>query len=93
MANKTVRSIRCVVSKDKMNKSRVGESVRLVRHPLVGKYIKKTTRIMFHDENNDTQIGDEVLVFATRPRSAHKSHELLSIVRKAASAPQETVKS
>lgn len=84
VTDKPKRLLRCVVSKDKMNKSRIGESVRRVRHPLVGKYIKRTTRVMFHDENNETRVGDEVLIFQTRPRSAHKCFELHSVVRKSA---------
>ena len=76
------RMIRCVVSKDKMNKSRVGESVRLVRHPLLGKYIKRTTKIMFHDEENLTAVGDHVIIYPSRPISAHKSYKLHSIEKK-----------
>ena len=76
--------LRCVVSSDKMIKSRVGKAVRRVKHPLVGKYIKRTTKVMFHDEANETKIGDEVLVYATRPISAHKSYKLYTIVRPSA---------
>jgi len=83
-SNTALRLTRCVVAKDKMQKSRVGVVVRRVRHPLVGKYLKRTTRIMFHDENNDSREGDEVLIYQTRPKSAHKSFALHSIVRKKA---------
>ena len=82
MADKPKRLMRCVVSKAKMQKSRVAEAVHRVKHPHVGKYMKKTTRIMFHDEHNETQVGDEVLIYQTRPKSARKSFALHEIVRK-----------
>lgn len=79
---KALRLMRCVVSQDKMQKSRVATATRRVRHPLLGKYMKRTTKIMFHDEENQSRVGDEVLVCATRPLSARKSFALHSIVQK-----------
>lgn len=73
--------LRCMVCQDKMDKSRVAQSIRLVKHPLVGKYMKRTTKLMFHDEHNETKTGDEVLIYETRPLSAHKSFCLYSVVR------------
>lgn len=75
------KRIRCEVVSDKMTKSRVGALVRLVKHPVVGKYIKQTTRYMFHDESNQTRCGDEVLIEECRPMSARKSFMLVSVVR------------
>lgn len=80
---KKVKKIGCVVVSDKMNKSRVGKIERVVKHPVVGKYIRKSTRIMFHDEENTTKIGDEVLVEECRPMSANKSFRLHSIRKRA----------
>jgi small subunit ribosomal protein S17 len=81
---KKARPIRCVVTSDKMNKSRVGTLVRLVKHERYGKYQRFTTKIMFHDEQNVSKAGDEVLITQTRPLSARKKFQLLEIVRKAA---------
>lgn len=84
MPHTAPRLLRCVVAQDKMDKSRVGKIVRLVRHPLVGKYIKRTTRVMFHDENNETHQGDEVYIHQCRPLSARKCYTLHGIIHKKA---------
>jgi len=73
---------RCVVVSDRMTKSRVGEIVRTIKHPVFEKYIKRTSRIMFHDEQNMTRIGDEVLIAECAPMSARKSFELVSLVKR-----------
>ena len=80
---KTVKEIRCVVTSDKMTKSRVGVVERLVKHPLAGKYIRRRTKLMFHDDANTTRIGDEVIVCPSRPMSARKKFTLVRVVRKA----------
>ena len=81
---KKSRPIKVVVTSDKMNKSRVGTAERLVKHPRYGKYIRRTTKYMFHDEQNTTRTGDEVLITQTRPMSARKKFQLLEVVRKSA---------
>jgi small subunit ribosomal protein S17 len=84
--NKTVekpKTIRCVVSSDKMMKSRVGTHERLVKHPLLGKYMRRTTKFMFHDETNSTKVGDIVEIVQTRPLSARKRFSLYAVVEKA----------
>lgn len=78
--SKHQKMIRCRVHSDKMNKSRVGIVERKVKHPIVGKYITKTTKVMFHDENNQTRIGDEVLIRQAKPMSAHKTFVLDSVI-------------
>ena len=57
-AEKTTKqkAIKCRVVSDKMNKSRVGLHERLVKHPVYGKYIRKSTKYMFHDEENKTSL-------------------------------------
>ena len=82
MSESSPRLLRCIVAKDKMDKSRIGEIVRLVRHPLVGKYIKRTTRVMFHDEKNETKQGDEVYIYQCRPLSSRKCYSLHGIINK-----------
>ena len=86
MSDKSVkkqRAIRGIVTSDKMDKTRVVSVVRMVRHPVVGKFVKRTTKFMFHDEKNSSKLGDEVLITPSRPMSARKSFQLLSIVKEA----------
>lgn len=80
---KKSRPIRCVVTSDKMNKSRVGTYERLVKHERYGKYIRRRTKVMFHDETNVSKLGDEVLVSPSRPMSSRKKYKLDQVVRKA----------
>lgn len=80
---KKSRPIRVVVTSDKMNKSRVGTAEHLVKHPRYGKHMRRRTKLMFHDEQNETRTGDTVLISQTRPLSARKKFTLLQVVRKA----------
>ena len=77
------RPVRCVVTSDKMNKSRVAIVERLVKHERYGKYIRRRSKLMFHDENNTTHVGDEVFVRQTRPLSANKKFILVEVIRAA----------
>jgi len=80
------KPIDCVVSSDKMNKSRVAVVSRLVQHPRYKKYVRRTSKLMFHDEKNETKTGDRVLVEQSKPYSARKRFRLLEVVTK---APQQ----
>ncbi len=71
------------VQSDKMNKSRVIVSERSVRHPLYGKFIKKTSTFMAHDEKNESHVGDVVKIMETRPLSKNKRWRLVEIIEKA----------
>lgn len=71
------------VVSDKMQKSIVVAVERKVKHPIYGKFIKKTTRFMAHDENGDAHIGDTVKIMETRPISKLKRWRLVEIVEKA----------
>ncbi|MDZ7360980.1 MAG: 30S ribosomal protein S17 [candidate division KSB1 bacterium] len=71
------------VISDKMQKSVVVSVERLVKHPLYGKYVKKTSTFMAHDENNDAKEGDTVLIMETRPLSARKRWRLVEILERA----------
>lgn len=77
------RPVRCVVVSDKMAKSRVARIERLVRNAHVEKYVKRTTKIMFHDEKNESKTGDIVLIRGCRPLSGKKRYTLASIVHRA----------
>lgn len=83
MGTQDKRLVRCVVSSDKMDKTRVAKSVHSVLHPVFKKFVKRTTKVVFHDENNQTKAGDEVLVYETRPSSARKKFALHSVLTQA----------
>ena len=61
-----------VVMSDKMEKSIVVSVERKVKHPKYGKFVKKTTKFIAHDEKNDCNIGDTVKIMETRPLSKTK---------------------
>ena len=72
-----------VVVTDGMDKSIVVAIQRQVKHPVYHKYIKKTTKLMAHDEANEAGVGDTVRIMETRPLSKHKCWRLVEIVEKA----------
>ena len=74
------------VISDRMNKSATILIERKVKHPIYGKFVKKSTRIHFHDENNECIIGDTVQISECRPISRTKSWTLVKVVNKATGA-------
>ncbi len=72
-----------VVVSDKMDKSITIAVHRKVKHPLYGKFIKKTTKFSVHDEKNDCGIGDTVKIMETRPLSKNKRWRLVKIIERA----------
>ena len=72
-----------VVTSNKMDKSIVVMVERKVKHPIYGKFVKKTTKFMAHDEKNDCNIGDTVRLMETRPLSKNKCWRLVEIVERA----------
>ena len=70
------------VVSDKMDKTIVVAIETLVRHPLYGKSIKRTTRFKAHDENNECNIGDKVRIMETRPLSKDKRWRLVNVIEK-----------
>ncbi len=71
------------VVSSKMNKSIVVSVERLVKHPLYGKYFRKTSKFMAHDEENQCQVGDKVKIVETRPLSKLKRWRLVEVIDKA----------
>jgi len=71
------------VTSNKMDKTVVVAVENHVKHPLIGKIVKKTYKLKAHDENNECSIGDRVRVMETRPISKDKNWRLVSIVEKA----------
>ncbi|MFC1503063.1 30S ribosomal protein S17 [Pseudomonadota bacterium] len=82
MSEQTRIQLGRVVS-DKMDKSIVVAIERMVKHPIYGKYIKRTTKLHAHDENNECNLGDTVEVRECRPLSKTKSWTLVRVVEKA----------
>ena len=72
-----------IVRSDKMNKSITVAVERKVKHPIYGKFVKKTTKFMAHDENNIAGVGDVVRIMETRPLSKNKNWRLVEIIEKA----------
>lgn len=71
------------VSSDKMDKTITVAIERRMRHPLYGKYIKRTQKVHAHDENNDCRLGDTVTVEQCRPLSRSKTWRLVEINERA----------
>jgi small subunit ribosomal protein S17 len=73
-----------VVVSNKMQKTVVVEVQRLVMHPLYHKYLRRRSRFMAHDEQNECKVGDRVEIRETRPMSRLKRWRVTSIVERAA---------
>ena len=71
-----------IVVSDKMDKTIVVAMEDFIRHPLYGKAVKRTKKVKAHDENNECQIGDKVIIMETRPLSKDKRWRLVNIVEK-----------
>lgn len=72
-----------VVVSNKMDKSVVVMVERKVKHPKYGKFVKKSSKFMAHDEKNECNIGDTVRIMETRPLSKNKCWRIVEIVEKA----------
>ena len=72
-----------LVLSNKMNKSIVVEVERKIKHPKYGKFVKKTSTFMAHDEKNECNIGDSVKIMETRPLSKNKCWRLVEIIERA----------
>jgi len=71
-----------IVSSNKMDKTITVKVERKVKHPLYGKFIKKTTGFHAHDEKNECSIGDIVKIMEARPLSKTKRWRLVEVVEK-----------
>ena len=83
MSEKILRTQTGSVVSDKMNKSAVVLIERKVKHPIYGKFVKKSTKLHVHDENNECGVGDTVEITECRPISKTKSWKLVKVVEKA----------
>ena len=71
-----------IVSSNKMDKTIVVKVERKIKHPLYGKFLKKTTSFHAHDEKNECNIGDTVKIMESRPLSKTKRWRLVEVVEK-----------
>ncbi len=72
-----------LVLSDKMDKSIIVSVERLEKHPLYGKFFKKTSKFVAHDEKNECHTGDKVKIMETRPLSKLKRWRMIEILEKA----------
>ena len=71
-----------VVSSNRMDKTITVSVERKVKHPLYGKFVKKSTKFHAHDEKNECSIGDTVKIMETRPISKTKRWRLVEVIEK-----------
>lgn len=72
-----------VVASNKMDKSITVLVQRRLKHPIYGKYVKKSKKFMAHDEANEANIGDTVKIEESRPLSKRKKWRLIEVIEKA----------
>jgi small subunit ribosomal protein S17 len=78
-----LRTITGRVVSNKMDKTVTVLVERVVKHPVYGKYIKRSTKMMAHDEQNVCQEGDMVAITSCRPLSKNKSFKLVQVLESA----------
>ena len=83
MAEQKIRTVQGRVSSNKMDKTITVSIERFVKHPIYGKFIRRSTKVHVHDENNVCNIGDTVTIRECRPISKNKTWTLVDVVEKA----------
>lgn len=92
MEKKKINSVTGHVVSTKMNKTVTVEVVRSVKHPRFGKFIKKKGKFKAHDEKNQAELGDKVLIYETRPISKTKCWRMAKVLVKGATLVQGDIK-
>jgi small subunit ribosomal protein S17 len=83
MAERNLRKTKLgVVSSNRMDKTITVMVERKVKHPIYGKFLKKSTKFHAHDEKNECSIGDTVKIMESRPLSKTKRWRLVEVVEK-----------
>jgi small subunit ribosomal protein S17 len=83
METRNLRKTRIgIVSSNKMDKTITVAVERKVKHPIYGKFVKKTTKFHAHDDKNECSIGDTVRIMETRPLSKTKRWRLVEVIEK-----------
>ena len=80
---KVQRTVVGRVVSDKMDKTVSVAIERLIKHPMYGKYIRRTSKVLAHDANNECKPGDRVAISECRPISKNKSWQVVNIVERA----------
>jgi len=83
MAARHEKTLTGRVVSNKMQKTIAVEIERLVRHPEYGKFIRRTTKLLAHDENRESREGDLVSIAPCRPLSRRKSWRLVAVLERA----------
>jgi len=84
MVERNLRKTRTgLVTSNRMDKTITVAVERKVKHPIYGKFVKKTTKFHAHDEKNECAVGDTVRIMETRPLSKTKRWRLVEVVEKA----------
>jgi small subunit ribosomal protein S17 len=81
---KTQRTVVGRVVSDKMDKTVSVAIERLIKHPVYGKYIRRTSKVLAHDAANECKAGDRVAISESRPISKNKSWSVVNVVERAA---------
>lgn len=81
--SENIRTLQGRVVSDKMDKSIVVAIERKVKHPIYGKFVKRTTKLHAHDETNQCSTGDTVTIRECAPISKNKSWTLVDVIEKA----------
>ena len=81
---KAKRTVMGRVVSDKMDKTVSVAIERQIKHPTYGKYIRRTSKVMAHDEKNECKIGDRVAISEIRPVSKNKSWQVVNVIERAA---------
>ncbi len=76
------RTVTGRVVSNKMDKTVSVSIERLVKHPMYGKYIRRTTKLLAHDESNECRQGDTVAIAECRPMSKRKAWQVVNIVER-----------
>jgi small subunit ribosomal protein S17 len=76
------RTVTGRVVSDKMDKTVSVSVERLIKHPVYGKYIRRTTKLLAHDESNECKSGDTVAIAECRPMSKRKAWQVVNIIER-----------
>ncbi len=82
--NKVQRTIVGRVVSDKMDKTVSVAIERLIKHPVYGKYVRRTSKVMAHDAANECKSGDRVAISECRPISKNKAWAVVNVIEHAA---------
>ena len=80
---KVRRTLTGRVVSDKMDKTVSVAIERLIKHPMYGKYIRRTSKVLAHDERNECKAGDRVTISECRPKSKNKAWQVVDVIERA----------